>query len=138
MFGSGITLLSYVLEVFGDHTLGAMEIAGLTAVSVLLIVGYVLYSMRTRFPLLDLTLFRIRTFVTAVNGSFFTRLGMGGVPFLLPLLYQVGLGFTPIQSGLLIMPQAAASLATKFVLPRIINASATVPCWIQHGPSWGS
>jgi len=122
MFGSGIALLSYVLEVFGDHTLGATEIAGLTAVSLLLIVAYVLYSMRTRFPLLDLTLFRIRTFVTAVNGSFFTRLGMGGVPFLLPLLYQVGLGFTPVQSGLLIMPQAAASLATKFVLPRIITA----------------
>jgi MFS family permease len=56
-----------------------------------------------------------------VSGSFFTRLGIGGVPFLLPLLYQVGLGFTPIQSGLLIMPQAIASMSTKFLLPRILN-----------------
>jgi nitrate/nitrite transporter NarK len=46
---------------------------------------------------------------------------MGGVPFLLPLLYQVGLGFTPVQSGLLIMPQAMAAVATKFILPFVLN-----------------
>jgi MFS family permease len=56
-----------------------------------------------------------------VSGSFFTRLGIGGVPFLLPLLYQVGLGFTPVQSGLLIMPQAIAAMSTKFLMPRILD-----------------
>jgi MFS family permease len=56
-----------------------------------------------------------------VSGSFFTRLGIGGVPFLLPLLYQVGLGLTPIQSGLLIMPQALAAMSTKFLLAKILN-----------------
>ena len=64
--------------------------------------------MRRRTPLSAavLSLFRIRTFRAAVSGSFFTRLGIGGIPFILPLLYQVGSGFTPIQSGLLMMPQA--------------------------------
>ena len=70
------------------------------------------------YPLLQLSLFRIRTFSAAVSGSFFTRLGIGGVPFLLPLLYQVGLGFTAIQSGLLIMPQAIAAMSTKFLMPQ--------------------
>ena len=121
LFGSGISLLSYVLEVFDDHTLAMADILWLSALSILLIVGYGLYSARAAYPLLDLTLFRIRTFSAAVSGGFFTRLGMGGVPFLLPLLYQVGLGFTPVQSGLMIMPQSIASLATKFVLPRILN-----------------
>jgi EmrB/QacA subfamily drug resistance transporter len=121
LFGSGIALLSYVLEIFGDHTLGTAEILGLTALSLLLIVGYGLYAARTTYPLLELSLFRIRTFAAAVSGGFFTRLGIGGVPFLLPLLYQVGLGYTPIQSGLLIAPQAVASLATKFVLPWILD-----------------
>jgi EmrB/QacA subfamily drug resistance transporter len=121
MFGSGVALLSYVLEVFGDHTLSAVEILGLSALSLLLIVGYGLYAARTAYPLLQLALFRVRTFSAAVNGNFFTRLGVGGVPFLLPLLYQVGIGFTPIQSGLLIMPQAIAALGTKFVLPRILG-----------------
>jgi len=56
-----------------------------------------------------------------VSGSFFTRLGIGGVPFLLPLLYQVGLGFTPIESGLLIMPQAIAAVSIKVVMPRLLT-----------------
>jgi MFS family permease len=42
------------------------------------------------------------------------------VPFLLPLLYQVGLGFSAIQSGLLIMPQAIAAMSTKFLMPKIL------------------
>jgi MFS family permease len=70
--------------------------------------------------MLRLTLFRIRTFRTAVSGSFLTRLGIGGIPFLFPLLYQVGLGFTPIQSGLLMMPQAIAAMSLKLTMPRIL------------------
>ena len=70
---------------------------------------------------MELSLFRIRTFRAAVSGSFFTRLGMGGVPFLLPLLYQVGLGFTPIQSGLLIMPQAIGAMSMKAVMTRVLT-----------------
>jgi EmrB/QacA subfamily drug resistance transporter len=121
LFGSGIALLSYVLEIFGDHTLGPGEILGLLALSVALIVGYWLHAMGTAFPLLQLSLFHIRTFGAAVSGSFFTRLGIGGVPFLLPLLYQVGLGFDPVQSGLLIMPQAIGAMSTKFLTPRILD-----------------
>jgi EmrB/QacA subfamily drug resistance transporter len=121
LFGSGVALLSYVLEIFGDHTLSLREILGLLAISLALITGYGLHAARTRFPLLQLTLFRIRTFSAAVDGSFFTRIGIGGVPFLLPLLYQIGLGLTPIQSGLLIMPQALASISTKFLLRRVLN-----------------
>jgi hypothetical protein len=48
-------------------------------------------------------------------------LGIGGMPFLLPLLYQVGLGFTPIQSGLLIMPQALAAMSLKLTMPRLLR-----------------
>ena len=47
--------------------------------------------------------------------------GIGGVPFLLPLLYQVGLGFTPIQSGLLVMPQAVAAMSMKAIMPRLLR-----------------
>src|SRR5271170_3319549 len=94
LFGSGIALLSYVLEIFGEHTLSTREILGLLTISLSLLAGYELHATRTTFPLLELNLFRIRTFSASVSGSFFTRLGIGGVPFLLPLLYQVGLGFS--------------------------------------------
>jgi EmrB/QacA subfamily drug resistance transporter len=120
LFGSGIALLSDVLEVFGEHTLSSREISGLLALSFALLAGYWLHAKSLAFPLLQLNLFRIRTFRAAVSGSFFTRLGIGGVPFLLPLLYQVGLGFSPVQSGLLIMPQAMAAMSMKVIMPRLL------------------
>jgi EmrB/QacA subfamily drug resistance transporter len=121
LFGSGVALLSYVLEIFGEHTLSAREMSGLLVLSVALLAGYGIHARTLSFPLLQLKLFSIRTFRAAVSGSFFTRLGIGGVPFLLPLLYQVGLGFTPIQSGLLIMPQAIASMSMKAIMPRLLS-----------------
>ena len=120
LFGSGIALLSYVLEVFGEHALSVSEISGLLVLSLALLAGYWLHAKTLEFPLLQLGLFKIRTFRAAVNGSFFTRLGIGGVPFLLPLLYQTGLGYTPVQSGMLIMPQALAALGMKAILQRLL------------------
>jgi hypothetical protein len=86
-----------------------------------LLTGYGLRATRTQFPLLRLALFRIRTFRAAVDGSYFTRLGIGGIPFLFPLLYQVGLGFTPIQSGLLMVPQAVSAMSFKMAMPGILR-----------------
>ncbi|HEX4986221.1 MAG TPA: DHA2 family efflux MFS transporter permease subunit [Burkholderiales bacterium] len=120
LFGSGVALLSYVLEVFGEHTLSGREMAGLVALSGLLLAGYVLNASRIAHPLLRLDLFRIRTFRAAVVGSFATRLGIGGMPFLLPLLYQVGLGYSAVQSGLLMMPQALAAMSLKATMPYIL------------------
>jgi EmrB/QacA subfamily drug resistance transporter len=121
LFGSGIALLSYVLEVFGETTLSGREILGLLAISAALLSAYGLHTKRTKHPLLRLRLLATRTFRVAVSGNMFTRLGIGGIPFLLPLLYQVGLGYTPIQSGLLIMPQAFAAMSLKLTMPHILR-----------------
>ncbi len=121
LFGSGIGLLSYVLEVFGEHTLSGRVILVLLVIAAVLLTAYGLKATRTEFPLLRLTLFKIRTFRASVSGSYFTRLGVGGIPFLFPLLYQVGLGFTPIQSGLLMMPQALAAMSLKMTMPAILR-----------------
>jgi EmrB/QacA subfamily drug resistance transporter len=121
LFGSGVALLSYVLEIFGEHGLSSREMVGLLALSLALLAGYALHARTLSAPLLQLKLLRIRTFRAAVSGSFFTRIGIGGVPFLLPLLYQVGLGFTAIQSGLLVMPQAVAAMSMKMIMPRLLR-----------------
>lgn len=120
LFGSGIAMLSYVLEVFGEHSLPGMQILGLLLVAILLLALYGVRATRVAHPLLRLTLFKIRTFRASVSGGFFTRIGIGGIPFLFPLLYQVGLGFSPVQSGLLMMPQAIAAMSLKVVMPRIL------------------
>jgi EmrB/QacA subfamily drug resistance transporter len=121
LFGSGVALLSWVLEVFGEHTLRPAAILALIAVSLILLAGYGRHAVTAAHPLLRLGLFRIRTLRAAIGGSFLTRLGVGGMPFLLPLLYQVGLGYTPIQSGLLIMPQPIAAMSLKMTMPHILT-----------------
>ncbi|MGQ0581665.1 MAG: MFS transporter [Reyranella sp.] len=120
LFGGGIALLSYVLEVFGDHTHGTGVVLGMLALSAALLSGYGIRAASTAFPLLNLGLFKVRTFRAAVSGGFFTRLGLGGIPFLFPLLYQIGLGLSPIQSGLLVLPQAIASIGLKTFMPAIL------------------
>ncbi len=120
LFSSGVALLSYVLEVFGEHTLGGREILGLLGISLALLAGYGRHAATTKRPLLQLALFRIRTFRVSVSGSFVARLGVGGVPFLLPLLYQVGLSYTPVQAALLIVPQPLAAMSLKMTVPHIL------------------
>jgi EmrB/QacA subfamily drug resistance transporter len=115
LFGAGVALLSYVLEVFGEHTLATGPILLLLAAGLLLLAGYAWHGRHTVTPVLELALFRIRTFRISVLGGFVTRLGIGGMPFLLPLLYQIGLGYPAWQAGLLTMPQAAAAMGMKVI-----------------------
>jgi len=119
-FGVGIALLSYVLEVFGEHTLAAPWLVGMLVVSAIMLFLYVRHARRVPTPMLRLKLFAIRTFRSAVGGGFITRLGVGGMPFLLPLFYQVGLGYGPVQSGLMVMPQPLAAMSLKVFMPRIL------------------
>jgi EmrB/QacA subfamily drug resistance transporter len=113
LFGSGAALLSWLLEVFGEHTLAPVQFGVLLLLSLALLAAYGWHALHTPHPLLRLSLFRLRTFSVAVLGGFVTRLGIGGLPFLLPLLYQLGLGMPAWQSGLMMMPAAAAAMLMK-------------------------
>lgn len=115
LFGSGSALLSWLLEVFGEHNIDTTSATILFILSFGLLATYILHARNRHNALLRLTLFRIRTFRISIIGGFITRLGLGGLPFLLPLFYQLGLGFTPWQSGLLMMPSALAAMMMKII-----------------------
>lgn len=122
LFGAGIALLSYVLEVFGEHSLPGQDILIMLIVAAGLIAAYVWHATRDAAPILDLALFRTRTFRLSVVGGFVTRLGVGGMPFLLPLLYQIGLGLPAWHAGLLTMPQALAAMGMKLISRPVLAA----------------
>jgi EmrB/QacA subfamily drug resistance transporter len=121
LFGAGAALLSWLLEVFGEHHLDVTSAGILLMLSLSLLGAYVQHAGRIEHPLLRLALFRVRTFRVSVVGGFVTRLGIGGLPFLLPLLYQLGLGRPAWQSGLLMMPAAAAAMGMKVISVRILG-----------------
>jgi EmrB/QacA subfamily drug resistance transporter len=90
LFGAGIALLSYVLEVFGDHRLSDIEIVGLLAISALLLAGYGVNAMHVKQPLLRLELFRLRSFRAAVGGSFSAGSGWAACPSCSPCSTKSG------------------------------------------------
>lgn len=120
LFGTGTALLSWLLEVFGEHRIDTASASVLLALSISLLLAYGVHANRSALPLLRLGLFKVRTFRVSVLGGFVTRLGLGGMPFLLPLLYQLGLGLPSWQSGLLMMPAAAAAMGMKLVAGRVL------------------
>ncbi len=120
LFGGGIGLLSYVLEIFGEHTLPPGRILAWLAAALVLLGTYYWRGRRVPNPVMRLALFDIRTFNVAVLGGIITRLGIGGMPFLLPLLYQIGMGFPAWQAGLLTMPQAIAAITMKMLSKDIL------------------
>ncbi len=121
LFGTGTALLSWLLEVFGAHHFEVSSAVILFLLSIILLGTYGWHAHQTRYPLLRLTLFRVRTFRVSVVGGFITRLGLGGLPLLLPLLYQLGLGFPAWKSGLLMMPAAAAAMGMKLISIRVLR-----------------
>jgi len=76
---------------------------------------YLRHARRAANPLLDLRLFRERGFRAAVAGGSIFRIGNGAVPFLLPLMLQLGFGMTPFQSGMLTFASAMGAIGMKFL-----------------------
>ena len=119
LFGSGIALLSWFIGVFGEHPFDAPSFVVVLA-AIALLVAYGVRARRVPHPLLGFGLFRVRTFRVAVLGGFVTRLGLGSIPLLLPLLFQLGLGWPAWQSGLLLVPMAASAMWMKVAAPRLL------------------
>jgi MFS family permease len=76
---------------------------------------------RSAHPMVDLSAFRIKTFMVAIGGGSLFRIAIGSVPFLLPLMFQVGFGMNPFQSGLLTLGVFAGNLSTKLVTTQILR-----------------
>jgi len=119
LFAAGIALGSYALEQLSNRRAGWA--AGILGAAVVFLLLYCRHAMRESTPLLQLRLFRARTFRLAITGNLLMRLGVGGMPFLLPVLYQLVLGYAPWAAGLLILPQALAAMLMKRMIEPILN-----------------
>src|SRR5260370_12358355 len=115
LYGAGIALLSWLMEMFGELPFDLLSATALALLALGLLAACGWRARRTPDPLFDLALFDIRIFGVSVIGGFITRLGVGGLPFLLPLLFQLGLGFSAWQSGLLMMPRALGAIGMKWI-----------------------
>jgi EmrB/QacA subfamily drug resistance transporter len=143
MLGIGLTIL--FVPNFRDENAGSLDLKGLilsafalgglllglenigrgnlSAATVMCLIGsamaavflYVLHSKTVKKPLVDLSLLQLPTFHAAVVGGALFRVGSGAMPFLVPLLLQLGLGKTPLESGALMLATGIGAITVRFV-----------------------
>ncbi len=119
--GLGIAGIAFGLSVLGLNFLPWSVVAGLVGGGAIFMAAYVVHARRTPTPALDLTLFRQPTFRASVTGGFVFRIGIGALPFLLPLMLQVGFGMSPFQSGLITFATAIGAMTMKVAAVTILR-----------------
>jgi EmrB/QacA subfamily drug resistance transporter len=120
--GIGLSLLIFGLSVAGRGVVPWTIIALMVLFGVSALALYVWHARRAAHPILDLKLLRIRTFRAAVTGGSLFRVATGSIPFLLPLMLQIGFGMNAFQSGLTTFISSAGAMAMKTTAPGILQA----------------
>ena len=120
---AGLGLLGVVagFESIGRGIIPAQAALALMAAGAVGITAYVLHARRVAAPVIDLGLLAYPTFRVSVLGGSIFRIGIGAVPFLLPLMLQLGFGLTPFASGLLTFAASAGALLMKTTAATILR-----------------
>lgn len=119
--GAGLALLLFACQEFMSDQFSIQLKLGLLALALLLLAAYCLYARFREYPVVNLNLFKIRVFRIAVIGGTISRFGSGAMPFLLPLLFQLGFGYSPLQSGLMLLPMAVGQLTVKSIVKYLLQ-----------------
>ncbi|MBN8981715.1 MAG: MFS transporter [Rhizobiales bacterium] len=119
--GLGVAGIAFGLSVAGLGLLPWPIVAGLIGGGAVAMWFYMQHARRTASPVLDFTLLRHPTLRASLTGGFLYRMGVGALPFLLPLLMQIGFGLSPFKSGLVTFASAVGALGMKTLAARIIR-----------------
>jgi EmrB/QacA subfamily drug resistance transporter len=120
LVGMGVGGLAFGASVLGLGFLPPGIVVALIVGGATSSFAYVLHARRVPAPVLDLSLLQLPTLRASVVGGSLFRIGAGAVPFLLPLLLQVGFHMTPFQSGLITFATAIGALSNKAVIARVL------------------
>jgi EmrB/QacA subfamily drug resistance transporter len=135
--GIGLAGLAFGFTTIGQDLLPqwlALTLFGLGGIFCFL---YVRHARDNPTALIDLGLLKIETFYASVVGGFLYRIGIGAMPFLLPLLFQIGFGMNPFQSGMLTfagavgaitMKTTAAPILRRFGFRRVLLVNVFISC----------
>ena len=119
--GVGVAGIAFGLSVAGLNLLPWEIVTALLVFGTVSMVLYLFHAKRTSSPVLDFSLMRYKTLRAAIIGGFLFRLGIGALPFLLPLMMQIGFGLSPFQSGMVTFGSAVGAMGMKTLATRIIR-----------------
>ncbi len=121
LFGVAMVLITIALEGLGEMHMPHARVTLLLFGGAACMAAYWLRAGRIEAPLFSPKLFHTRSFAVGIFGNLFARLGGGALPFLVPLLLQVALGYSPAQAGMSMIPLALGAMAVKSLAKPIID-----------------
>jgi EmrB/QacA subfamily drug resistance transporter len=120
LFSGALSIFTLCMEIGSTGKVDSLYLFLFFVIALLLIVLYIFHAQRVNNPLINLKLFKIRTLKIGLIGNLVTRLGIGGMPLMLPLMFQVGFGYSAATAGMILIPSALANLISKpLVVPLI-------------------
>lgn len=118
----GLSALQYVLERGQrEDWFDSSAIAVLALISIVALVIFVVRELRTKHPIVDLFVFRSRSFSAGNVIGVVSGFGLFGLNLVLPLFFQQVLGFSPLQAGLALLPGAIATAISMPIAGRLVN-----------------
>jgi EmrB/QacA subfamily drug resistance transporter len=131
--GLGLSLSVFGMTILGRGLFNLPETLAVTGIGLLLVWLYVRHAHATAHPILDLRLLRIETLRVSLEAGFFFRVAAGAVPFLMPLLLQIGFNATAFQSGLITCATAAGAMGMKFLVSTLLRSFGYRQLFIVNG-----
>ncbi len=120
MLAIGMVTISLAVDGVAELGLRQVSVLVLMIFGFACLAGYWLHAARRPEPLFSPLLFKVPTLSIGLIGNLFSRLGSGCMPFLVPLLLQVSMGYSPLHAGLMMLPIAMAGMTMKrFTTPLI-------------------
>ncbi|WP_336997432.1 multidrug transporter subunit MdtD [Leclercia sp. M50] len=121
LFGLSLVLFSSGMELFGEKVVATWLAISIIFGGIVLFLLYIRHARRHPTPLISLSLFNTRTFSVGIAGNIASRLGTGCVPFLMPLMLQVGFGYPALIAGCMMAPTAVGSILAKSGVTQLLR-----------------
>ncbi|MBD9661682.1 multidrug transporter subunit MdtD [Pantoea sp. PNT03] len=121
LFGLGLVLISVGIELFGERVVLPWQALLVLFSGIALLLLYIVHARRHPAPLINLPMFKTRTFSVGIIGNIASRLGTGCIPFLMPLMLQVGFGYPALIAGCMMGPTAIGALLAKSTVTQVLR-----------------
>jgi EmrB/QacA subfamily drug resistance transporter len=134
LIGLGLGGLAFGLSLTRNASVPLYVDLTLAATGALMMSLYVLRLRWVQNPVLDLGLLKLRSVEISVFGGFLFRTSLGAMPFLLPLMFQLGFGMSPLQSGFLVISTSIGVLLVKPFAPALLRTFGFRNLLLINGP----
>ncbi|QGU86985.1 MFS transporter [Erwinia sorbitola] len=121
LLAAGMATLTLALDGQRGSGISPLLLCLLILVGVFSLLFYLLHARNNDAALFSLKLFDNRIYSIGLIGSLTGRIGSGMLPFMTPIFLQIGMGYSPLHAGLMMIPMVLGNMGMKRIVVQIVN-----------------